>query len=85
MYKAKLYFILTTILIFYFWTASRGTYHFNLHGNHGSFYNLQTNALLMGKLNLLISPPKGLLELPNPYDIVANKPFRQLEIGRAHV
>jgi hypothetical protein len=41
-----------------------------------SFQNEIADAFLSGHLNLPIKPPSGLLQLPDPYDPVANEPYR---------
>src|SRR5688572_9015456 len=43
---------------------------------YGSYYGQLTDALLRGQLHLIEAPDPRLLALPDPYDPVANKPFR---------
>src|SRR5207253_27783 len=40
------------------------------------YYNLQSDAFLDGHLSLLVRPANALLALPDPYDPVANGPYR---------
>jgi len=43
----------------------------------GDFQNLQADGFLNGQLSLKLPVPDGLKRLPDPYDPVANAPFRQ--------
>jgi hypothetical protein len=43
---------------------------------YGNFQNPIADALLDHQLSLKIAPPPGLLALPNPYDPIANDPYR---------
>lgn len=45
----------------------------------GSFYGWQTEGFLHGHLHLPIEPPQALLAQPDPYDPVANAPWRLLD------
>jgi hypothetical protein len=42
----------------------------------GDFHNLIADALVHGHARLLLEPPPGLAELPDPYDATANMPYR---------
>ncbi|HEX8912361.1 MAG TPA: hypothetical protein VF796_08365 [Humisphaera sp.] len=42
-----------------------------------AYYNRQADAFAHGQLHLLQKPVAGLLALPDPYDPVANRPFRK--------
>lgn len=43
----------------------------------GDFQNLQADAFLAGQLHLTLRVPEGLASLPDPYDPIANLPYRQ--------
>jgi hypothetical protein len=43
----------------------------------GGFQNLQADAFLAGQLHLTLRVPDGLTRLPDPYDPVANRPYRE--------
>jgi hypothetical protein len=42
----------------------------------GGYYSLQTAGFARGQLNVAITPPAALLALKDPYDPVANAPYR---------
>jgi hypothetical protein len=42
----------------------------------GDFHNLIADALRHGHARLLLQPPPGLAELPDPYNATANMPYR---------
>lgn len=48
---------------------------------HYGYYNLMTDAFLAGKLSLLISPARDLLELPDPYNPETNAPYRLHDVS----
>ena len=56
--------------------------HFELAGKDYtvSHYYLQSTAFLKGQLHLPIKPPKGLLELEDPYDPKANEKYRMHKV-----
>ena len=68
--------VLALVLAFYLWTASTSGSPFDFGENAADYYNLQADGLLSGKLSLDVDPPAALLALPDPYDPVANAPFR---------
>ncbi len=74
--KLKLAILLYLILAFYIWTATYGKDSFYLENNHGGYYNLLTDAFLIGKLHLLEEPRQELLDSSNPYDSSFNGPYR---------
>jgi hypothetical protein len=72
--------VLGLALGFYVWTASSSGNPIRLGQDGRDRYNLLSDALLRGRASLDLKPPDGLLALPNPYDPVANAPFRSGEI-----
>lgn len=66
------------IFVFYLWTATAGTFTFELHRNYINPYNALTNSFINGQLNLLIETPEGLLQLPDPYNPIANQIYRDM-------
>lgn len=62
------------IASFYFFISTNGTFSYNL--NQHTHYNTLADSFLNGKLALPYKVPEGLLALKNPYDPIANKPFR---------
>ncbi len=64
------------VLVFYFWTAATSV-PMSFKPASGGYYGMLADALRHGDLALRIKPPQALLDLPNPYDPVANAPFRQ--------
>jgi hypothetical protein len=69
-------YVLALVACFYVWTATSSANPIRLGGGKTDYYNLQSDAFLHGQLSLLVQPAKGLLELPNPYDPVANGRYR---------
>jgi hypothetical protein len=71
---------IAAVAVFYVWTAATTVeaMHFDKTGSR--YYGLLADALRHGRLALRIEPPQALLDLPNPFDPVANQPFR--EAGR---
>ena len=47
-----------------------------LASDHYGYYNLMADSFLAGKLEVLLKPRPELLDLPDPYDPVANGAFR---------
>jgi hypothetical protein len=45
--------------------------------SYSAYYNRQADAFLRGQTHLILKPPAGLLALPDPYDPVANRPYRK--------
>lgn len=66
------------VLVYYIWTAATTSemMHFDKAGS--DYYGLLADSLRHGQLALRIKPPQGLLDLPYPYDPVANGPFRAI-------
>jgi Ca2+/Na+ antiporter len=64
------------VAVYYVWTAATTAeaMHFNKTGSR--YYGLLADALRHGQLSLRIQTPQALLDLPNPYDPIANQPFR---------
>ena len=69
-------YLLALVAGFYLWTATSSANPIRLGGDKTDYYNLQSDAFLHGQLSLLVRPAKELLALPNPYDPVANEPYR---------
>lgn len=76
--KNKLILIIALLffLSFYFWVSTAGYNKFNFIGNKSSCYNLLSDALLGGMLNLPVNPSPELLALSDPYDPIQNFKFR---------
>jgi hypothetical protein len=67
------------VLAFYVWIVQTSTpYKFNEY--YSGPYGQLADALLHGQLSLRNPPPPGLLALPNPYDPIANAPFRAQDL-----
>jgi hypothetical protein len=49
--------------------------------NRSDFHNLVADALLHRQTNLRLDPPEGLLKLKDPYDPLANEPYRKQGIN----
>lgn len=60
----------------YQWSASSSGNPFRFGEDQSDYYNLLSDALLAGQLHLLIPPSPELTRLPDPYDPVANAPYR---------
>jgi len=60
----------------YWWTASSSGNPVVFARHADDYYNLLTDALLAGRLSLATVPDPALLRLKDPYDPVANRPFR---------
>jgi hypothetical protein len=58
------------------WTASSSGNPFRFGPEVGGHYNTLTDALLAGRVSLPLTPDPALLQLPDPYDAVANRPYR---------
>lgn len=70
----KLILLISSILIFYFWTVTEGK--MSLGKQRASAYESLAYSFSMGNLYLPYLPPEGLLKLSNPYNPVANKEYR---------
>jgi hypothetical protein len=75
--------LLATVLLagaFYFWTAATSEpFHFAYHQT--DVYNRLTDGFLHGHTYVPTRPPAGLLALANPYDPIANQPYRVWGVG----
>lgn len=67
---------LGAVLLHYLWTASSTGNPFRFGGPQDDYYNLLCDGFLRGQLHLPVEPHPELLRLPNPYDPVANAPYR---------
>src|SRR4051794_28481271 len=45
--------------------------------SYSAYYSRQADAFLKGQTHLILQPRPELLSLPDPYDPVANRPFRK--------
>jgi len=74
--------ILIFILVysFYSWVVNHSTEPYWQPYDVG-WYNILTDSLLQGKLHLLIEPRPELLTLIDPYDPIANGPYRLHDIS----
>lgn len=68
--------LLSVVFAFYLWTASSSGNPIRFQDNATDYFNLQSDAYLDGDLALPVDPRPELLALPNPYDPVANAPYR---------
>jgi hypothetical protein len=69
-------FIFLAVTLFYVWTATSSQYAFVWGTKKGDHYNLLAEGFLKGHLYLAQDPPKELLALKDPFDPVANAPYR---------
>lgn len=78
------------LLAYFAWTASSSGSLFSIGatspwpfswGERVSYYGLLAEGLLDGSLHLSLAPSPELLALPNPYDPVANAPYRLQPVG----
>ncbi|HJZ99492.1 MAG TPA: hypothetical protein VKE70_23440, partial [Candidatus Solibacter sp.] len=74
-------FLFAAIAAFYVWTATSSQYAFVWGTKKADHYNLLAEGFLSGHLYLTQNPPKELLALPNPYDPVANAPYRLHDVS----
>ena len=82
--KNQIYVIVVLLLgtfLFYTWKASVSYPLFSPGNAYSSYYDLLGDAFLKGQLYLPINVPKGLLDLENPYDPVANKKYREMGLA----
>jgi hypothetical protein len=68
---------LSLVFAHYLWTASSSGTPFQLGADQQDYYNLLSDGLLSGELGFRVRPSAELLRLPDPYDPVANAPFRR--------
>ncbi|MCW2985755.1 MAG: hypothetical protein JWR63_3325 [Conexibacter sp.] len=64
------------VAAFYAWIIGTSIEGFDHNPAYGGAYGHLADAFVHGQLNLRVSPPDGLLALPDPYDPAANDPFR---------
>jgi hypothetical protein len=76
--------VLAVVACFYVWTATSSANPIEFGGGKTDYYNLQSDAFLHGQLSLLVQPAKKLLALPDPYDPVANAPYRLHDMSLYH-
>lgn len=80
----KVALLIIVVFLFYFWIATCGFNTFRLDLDYKSHYNNLSVAFLQGQLNFLFEPPRGLLQLSNPYDPKENEFYRLLDNGNIH-
>jgi hypothetical protein len=61
---------------FYVWTASSSGNPIDLSDGQPGYYGLLADGFKSGHLYLSVEPARQLLELANPFDAVANAPYR---------
>jgi hypothetical protein len=62
------------VVVVYVWIVSAGTWtHWPTYGAH---FQLQADGFRAGELSLAVRPDPRLLALPDPFDYVANRPYR---------
>jgi len=71
------------VLCFYLWTASGGS-PFEWGRRHDGYYNLLTDSLLKGRLDLPVAPRPELFALVDPYDPAKNAPYRLHDVSLYH-
>jgi hypothetical protein len=76
--------VLALVACFYVWTATSSANPIEFGGGKTDYYNLQSDAFLHGQFSLLVQPAKELLALPDPYDPVANAPYRLHDLSLYH-
>ena len=64
------------IILVYAWIAHSGQGRDDAIQPRGAYYNLLVQGFRAGQLNLPAPVPAGLSQLPDPYDPVANEPYR---------
>ncbi len=74
--KNKIVLLIGCFFIFYLWVATKSSLTFHFEQDHRNYYHLLTDAFINRKLDLLIKPPQGLIELKNPYDPETNGFYR---------
>jgi hypothetical protein len=67
--------LFSCIAAIFFWTASKVSGDFFSRRPAG-YYGLQTQGFINGQINAAITPAPELLALKDPYDPVANAPYR---------
>jgi hypothetical protein len=68
--------LLVAVASFYLWTATSSGNPIHFGESRTDYYNVLGDGFLDGQLSLPVKPAKELLALPNPYDPVANGPYR---------
>lgn len=80
-----LFILVAVFLLFYLWTASTSlpvsmdTASFGSGRIEHDHYNMMSHAFKRGSLSILFQPDPGLLALPDPYDHILNRHYRQLK------
>ena len=78
--RAGILVVLCVLVVLGFYARAAVSYGKPLAPNgapqYGSFQNPIADALLSHQLSLKVKPEEGLLRLPNPYDPIANDPYR---------
>ena len=64
------------VLLAYAWLASADLWQMGAAEPRQAYYNLLVDGFRAGQLHLKTTVPEGLRRLPNPYDPVANEPYR---------
>jgi hypothetical protein len=64
------------IATYYLWAAQASGTPFVWNQDLGGYYNLLARAFAQGHFYLPVAPSHNLLALPNPYDPIANAPYR---------
>jgi len=64
------------VVALYGWIAQAGAARDQVEKPENAYYNLLVQGFRHGQLNLKVEVPPGLLQLPDPYDPVANEAFR---------
>jgi len=67
--------LFSCIAAIFFWTASKVSGDF-FSRHPAGYYGLQTQGFINGQINAAITPAPELLALKDPYDPVANAPYR---------
>ena len=73
--------LLAALSAFFIWTALSSMPTDDVAATPGGYYNHLAESVLQGRLDLGIAPRRELLELPDPYDPVANAPFRLHDVS----
>jgi tetratricopeptide (TPR) repeat protein len=64
------------VLVLYAWIAGTNRWPANAGHPENAYYNLLVEGFRAGQLSLKTPVPPGLLALPDPYDPIANEPYR---------
>jgi hypothetical protein len=69
---------------YYLWTVWSSGSPIAFHQSRADYHNLLSDGFLSGHLHLNVAPDPRLLALPDPYDPVANQPFRTHDLSLYH-